>query len=286
MTGTPDVLTVTLGMQTNSGSAQTAIDDNNRLATDTIAVIKGSGVADADLQTSQLTVNPTVPDDKNAITGYQVSNMVTAKLRNIGGAGAFIDAVGKAAGDAVRVQQLSFSIDNDSDLRAAARADAVRRAQAQAKQLADAAGVGLGPSTPSPRRLAPAQSPRGPDGSRCSCRGPDSGRQPGTHRRRPSRLSDSLKSPGWADGAARSRPGFSRSRSDFRPWSGAGRPLSGQDRPIRRGRRAGEQRAERGALAATSSRSSSGRTSTNPTSETAAPSSRPASTSIGKCAAM
>jgi uncharacterized protein YggE len=74
-----------------------------------------------------------------------VSNMVTAKLRNIAGAGALIDAVGKAAGDAVRVQQLSFSIDNDSGLRAAARAAAVKQAQAQAQQLADAAGVALGP---------------------------------------------------------------------------------------------------------------------------------------------
>lgn len=144
VTGTPDVLTITLGVQTTSGSAQSAIDENNRLSTDTIAVIKGGGVADADLQTSQLTVNPTY-DDKGAITGYQVSNLLTAKLRNIAGAGALIDGVGKAAGNAVRVQQLSFSIDNDSDLRSAARTDAVRQAQTQAKELADAAGVALGP---------------------------------------------------------------------------------------------------------------------------------------------
>jgi len=51
----------------------------------------------------------------------------------------------EAAGDAIRVQQLSFAIDDDSAPRAAARADAVKRAQAQAKQLADAAGVALGP---------------------------------------------------------------------------------------------------------------------------------------------
>jgi hypothetical protein len=38
----------------------------------------------------------------------------------------------------------SFSIDNGSDLRAKARADAVKQAQAQAKQMADAAGVQLG----------------------------------------------------------------------------------------------------------------------------------------------
>jgi len=141
--GTPDVVTIALGVETRSSSAQSALDDNNKLAADTIAVLKDSGVAPEDVQTSQLSVNPTY-DDKGTVTGYQVTNMVTAKLRDIGKAGAVIDAAGKAAGDAIRVQQLSFAIDDDSAPRAAARADAVKRAQAQAKQLADAAGVALG----------------------------------------------------------------------------------------------------------------------------------------------
>jgi uncharacterized protein YggE len=142
--GTPDVVTIALGVETRSSSAQSALDDNNKLAADTIAVLKDSGVAPEDVQTSQLSVNPTY-DDKGTVTGYQVTNMVTAKLRDIGKAGAVIDAAGKSAGDAIRVQQLSFAIDDDSAPRAAARADAVKRAQAQAKQLADAAGVALGP---------------------------------------------------------------------------------------------------------------------------------------------
>lgn len=143
VTGTPDVLTISLGVETRSESAGTALAENNRLAGDVIAVIKNNGVAPEDLQTSQLTTNPTY-DDGGRVTGYQVTNMVTARLRDIAAAGALIDAVGTAAGDAIRVQQVSFSIDDDSGLRAAARADAVRRAQAQAQQLADAAGVPLG----------------------------------------------------------------------------------------------------------------------------------------------
>ncbi len=142
--GTPDVVTIELGVQTTSSSAQSALDENNKLATDAIAVLKDNGVAPEDLQTSQLSVYPAY-SDQGQITGYQVSNMVTAKLRDISKSGAVIDAVGKSAGDAIRVQQLSFAIDDDSAPRAAARADAVKRAQAQAKQLADAAGVALGP---------------------------------------------------------------------------------------------------------------------------------------------
>jgi uncharacterized protein YggE len=144
VSGTPDVVTIALGVETRSASAQSALDDNNKLAADTIAVLKDSGVAPEDLQTSQLSVYPSY-DDKGKVTGYQVTNMVTAKLRDIGKAGAVIDAAGKSAGDAIRVQQLSFAIDDDSAPRAAARAEAVKRAQAQAKQLADAAGVALGP---------------------------------------------------------------------------------------------------------------------------------------------
>ena len=144
VTGTPDVVTVSMGVETRSESAQAALEENNRLAADAIAILKNNGVAAEDLQTSQLSVNPTY-DDKSTITGYQVTNMVTAKLRDITKAGTLIDAVGQAAGDAVRVQQLSFSIDDDSGLRATARANAVTRAQTQAQQMAEAAGVSLGP---------------------------------------------------------------------------------------------------------------------------------------------
>jgi uncharacterized protein YggE len=143
VTGTPNVVTIVLGVQTSAASAQSALDDNNTRAASVIAVLRKNGVAKADLQTNQLSINPNF-DTKGQITGYQVSNMVTAKLRNIGTAGAVIDAVGKAAGNAVRVQQLTFSIDNDTDLMATARTDAVKQAQAKAKQMADAAGVHLG----------------------------------------------------------------------------------------------------------------------------------------------
>lgn len=141
---TPDVLTVVLGVETAAASATAALDQNNALATDVIAVLKENGVAADDLQTSRLSVNPTY-DDKARITGYQVTNTVTATLRDVSAAGAVIDAAARKAGDAVRVQQVGFSIGDDNDQRAAARAAAVTQARAQAEQLASAAGVHLGP---------------------------------------------------------------------------------------------------------------------------------------------
>jgi len=144
ITGTPDLVTIVLGVDTRSTSANAALEDNNKRAQAVLDVLKTNGVAAADLQTSQLSINPSYDQEGKVITGYTVTNMVTAKVRKIATAGPLIDAVGKAAGNAVRVQQLSFSIDDDSSLRAAARANAVKKAQAQAKQMADAAGVQLG----------------------------------------------------------------------------------------------------------------------------------------------
>lgn len=144
VTGVPDTLTIVLGVQTRGPSAAGALGDNNTRANALIEVLKGRGVAPADLQTSQLSIYPTFDGVSGRITGYEVSNQVTATVRDIGAAGGLIDAAGEAAGDAVRVQSIGFSIDDESAPRAQARADAVRLARAQAEQLAEAAGVGLG----------------------------------------------------------------------------------------------------------------------------------------------
>jgi uncharacterized protein YggE len=144
VTRTPDTVTMVIGVQTRAQSAKAALDANTDRATALINVLKSKGVAPADLQTSQLSVNPTSDPATGRITGYEVTNQVTAKLHDIGTAGGLIDAAGEAAGDAVRLQQLSFSIADDSAARAQARANAVRQAQAHAKQMADGAGVRLG----------------------------------------------------------------------------------------------------------------------------------------------
>lgn len=173
VSGSPDTVTLVLGAQTQSASARDALSQNNAKTGALIAMLKAKGVAPKDLQTSELSIQPTyggvLPGggDGSKISGYQVSNIVTATMHDIGASGAVIDAAADAAGNDVRVQQLSFSIADDSALRAQARAAAVTQAKEKAKQLADAAGVSLGPllsitegsSTPPPVPYA-AQSSR------------------------------------------------------------------------------------------------------------------------------
>jgi uncharacterized protein YggE len=141
--GTPDVMTVTMGVQTTDPSAQAALQRNNDRANALINALKAHGVAAKDIQTVDLNVSPNF--DKNFhVTGYSASNTVSAKLRDLSKAGSVIDAAALTAGEDVRLQGVSFSIDNTSALVAKARADAIKDALAQGKQLAAASGVKLG----------------------------------------------------------------------------------------------------------------------------------------------
>jgi uncharacterized protein YggE len=141
--GTPDTVTVRMGVETRGTSAQAAMDDNNTKAATLIQTLKDKGVAAKDIQTSDLSVYPNW-DDKQRITGYTVANIVTVRMHDIAKAGAIVDAAAAGAGDDIRLQGVAFSIDDTSALFAKARADAVKDALAQSRQLADAAGVKLG----------------------------------------------------------------------------------------------------------------------------------------------
>ena len=144
VTGVPDVLTISIGVETRAEEAAVALEENNTKTQALLDLLKGEGVAEADLQTENLSISPTYNDNGSRITGYQVTNSLRVTLRDLDRSGQIIDAAANAAGDAVRINGLSFSIDDTSDLYASARADAVRRARTQAEQLAEAAGVELG----------------------------------------------------------------------------------------------------------------------------------------------
>lgn len=141
--GVPDTVTVSLGVESQAGSAQAALAQNADRSTKVIEALKASGVVPKDVQTAQLSLNPTF-DRQGRITGYSVSNMVTAKVHDVVNAGKVVDAAAAQAGNDIRVQGVTLSIEDTGKLVAAARADAVARARTQARQLAKAADVRLG----------------------------------------------------------------------------------------------------------------------------------------------
>lgn len=144
VTGKPDTLTLSVGVQSSGSTAQSALNQNNDRATSVIASLKSSGVSSDDIQTSELSISPTFNTAGTRITGYQVSNMVTAKLHQIDAAGKVIDAAAQVAGDNIRVNGVQFSIEDTSKLADAARADAIKQARQHASDYANAAGVSLG----------------------------------------------------------------------------------------------------------------------------------------------
>ena len=141
--GTPDVADVTVGVSARAKTAGDALSTANDRAARVIAALKDAGVSGDDIQTSGLSIQPTFAAD-DTITGYEVTNVVNARLRDIAHTGDTLDAVARVAGDEIRLQGITFSIDDDSALLATARTRAVKRARAQAEQLAAAADVSLG----------------------------------------------------------------------------------------------------------------------------------------------
>ena len=141
--GVPDLLTMTLGVSSRGSTVGEALDRNNTAANRVMKVLTDAGIDKKDIQTSNFSIGPVYDDRGSEITGYQVSNTLTVQLRDIGAAGAVIDDAAQAGGDDVVMRGVSFGFDDTSALVAQARAEAVKRARAQAEQLAGAAGVEL-----------------------------------------------------------------------------------------------------------------------------------------------
>lgn len=142
--GTPDLATVILGVQTQASTASAALSQNSSDANSLIKTLLAQGVSKTDVQTSGLSLHGIYGGSTPAITGYQVTNTVTARIQNIASTGTIIDSAAKAAGNSIRINQIVFSVKDTSALFAQARATAVSQAATEAKAMAAAAGKHLG----------------------------------------------------------------------------------------------------------------------------------------------
>lgn len=140
---------MTLGVQTGGDTARVALSKSNDEATALIDRIEADGVAAPDVQTSQLSLDPVYADASSGepprITGYSVSDMVTVKIRRLDHAGTILDDAVTAGGTDTQIQSMGYSVSDAGPLLAAAHADAVQEAVSEAKAMATAAGVTLGP---------------------------------------------------------------------------------------------------------------------------------------------
>lgn len=150
-TAVPDVATLRLGVEATQDTVEGAQAQAAEAMDGVMTALKDNDVAEKDIQTEYFRIHKITrwdrDEDEEVVIGYRVSNIVTAKIRDVEEAGSIIDAVVEAGGDLIRVDDISFSVDDPSAYYREAREEAVADAEAKAEQLAKAAGVRLGEPT-------------------------------------------------------------------------------------------------------------------------------------------
>jgi uncharacterized protein YggE len=159
----PDIAEVTAGVVTHAPSARDALAANNAATSRLFETLKERGIAEKDIQTSQISITPEysqpqprgypAPPGANEqpaqtefiprLVGYKVENSVRVTSRRIDQLGPLLDAVVQAGAN--QLYGISFRVENPEELSDEARKRAMRDAKHKGELLAGEAGVVLGP---------------------------------------------------------------------------------------------------------------------------------------------
>lgn len=137
----PDMAMITLGVLTEAPTAAAAMQANARKMTEVVATLKKAGIAERDIQTSNLNLNPQyvyVENEQPKLTGYQASNQVTITVRDLKKLGAAVDASVNAGAN--QVHGISFGLTDATEAENEARRKAVKALSDKAALYAQATG--------------------------------------------------------------------------------------------------------------------------------------------------
>ena len=141
----PDTAVIRIGVSSLGKTAREASEANGKQMTSVLAAVKESGIADRDVQTSRLSLQPQYDPNKNGtarLLGFQVTNQVTLKIRETEKLPAVLDRA--IAAGANEMSGIEFIVSEQSKLLDQARDDAIADARRKAELYAKAAGVKLG----------------------------------------------------------------------------------------------------------------------------------------------
>lgn len=149
-TRTPDLALFSAGVTTQGVTAREALSANSQAMSRVIAALRKAGIAERDIQTSNLNLNPVyaqprrLPDGNyeegpQRITGYQVNNTVSVRQRKLDEFGTVIDTLVSAGAN--QVSGPSFQVDNSDAALDEARVAAMKAARARGNLYAQAAGL-------------------------------------------------------------------------------------------------------------------------------------------------
>ncbi len=145
----PDIAMLSLSVMREAKTARAALDANNDAMAAVIAAMKAAGIAERDLQTAGIQINPRYNYTNKAdgsqeaeLVAYQVTNTLSVRVRDIDKTGDILDkavTLGVNQGGGI-----SFTNENPSTALTEARKKAVADAIAKARTLAEAAGASVG----------------------------------------------------------------------------------------------------------------------------------------------
>lgn len=143
-TRVPDVATIRAGVVTQGTTAAVALAENAKRMSAVLDALKRAGVAPRDNRTASVSLSPQyryADGQAPVVTGYQASNSVSIRFRDIAKAGAILDAL--VTEGANQIDGPTLSIDQPETALDEARADAVKRARTRAELYARAAGLSV-----------------------------------------------------------------------------------------------------------------------------------------------
>lgn len=150
-TGEPDIAIIAISVESIAKSVKTARQRAASSMEDILTVLTASGINDNDINTVQFRVDPQYDYEeelsgrtrttKRILSGFRVINSLSVTLREIEKLGNVIDGSLGAAGDTARIDSISFSVADASDLANKARRLAVNDALEKAKLYSLEAGV-------------------------------------------------------------------------------------------------------------------------------------------------
>ena len=143
----PDTVSISAGIQSNAPTAQEAMAMNSEQMRGVFAALEQNGVDKRDISTSYINLNPRYDYERRVegqprLTGYQASNQITVKTRNLDRTGPLIDSMIRAGVNTIN--GVNFQVSNPEVAQDSARMEAIEKAKVKARMMAQAAGVELG----------------------------------------------------------------------------------------------------------------------------------------------
>lgn len=152
ISGRPDVVRATVGVEVTADSVQAALERANEQAAAVIAALRDAGIPEDDIQTREVSLHerhrerPPQPQGQQPAGGssYVATNLVEVRIGDVDGAGEVLQAAADAGGEAARIRSVRFALEENDELLSAARERAFADARAKAAQYAQLAGRELG----------------------------------------------------------------------------------------------------------------------------------------------